>query len=267
MTPNDCHKLVLIGGLHRSGTSILTELLQQHPAASAFRDTGVPEDEGQHLQSVYPPVRLQGGAGLFGFFPKAHMTAAAEPAASLLGKRLFAQWAPHWDLERAMLVEKSPPNLIRMRFLQSLFPGARFVAILRHPLEVTLAQKRRRDTRHVPMWLLLRHWLRCHEIMVTDAPFVENLLVVRYEELVRHPGAVLARVLTFVGLDLDPAIRVEQVRADASVGYRDQWTALTRSPLWGRYTRWLADRFEHPAERYGYRLTPPYVTEPWDFRV
>ena len=35
-----------------------------------------------------------------------------------------------------MLVEKSPPNIVRMRYLQALFPRASFVMILRHPVVV-----------------------------------------------------------------------------------------------------------------------------------
>ena len=48
------HTYVFVGGLHRSGTSLLARSLEAHPSVSGFRDTGVPEDEGQHLQSVYP---------------------------------------------------------------------------------------------------------------------------------------------------------------------------------------------------------------------
>jgi hypothetical protein len=46
-------RLVFIGGLHRSGTSIVHRCLSDHPDVSGFQSTGVWEDEGQHLQSVY----------------------------------------------------------------------------------------------------------------------------------------------------------------------------------------------------------------------
>ena len=46
--------LVFVGGLHRSGTSLVHRCLALHPAVSGFSGTGVPEDEGQHLQTVYP---------------------------------------------------------------------------------------------------------------------------------------------------------------------------------------------------------------------
>jgi hypothetical protein len=47
-------RLVFVGGLHRSGTTLLGRLIAQHPDVSGFAETGVPADEGQHLLSVYP---------------------------------------------------------------------------------------------------------------------------------------------------------------------------------------------------------------------
>ena len=51
------HRLVFVGGLHRSGTTPLTRCLAAHAQISGFAHTGVEEDEGQHLQTVHPPAR------------------------------------------------------------------------------------------------------------------------------------------------------------------------------------------------------------------
>ena len=48
------HRLVFLAGLHRSGTTLLARLLAAHPEVSAFSDTGVSADEGQHLQTRLP---------------------------------------------------------------------------------------------------------------------------------------------------------------------------------------------------------------------
>jgi hypothetical protein len=52
-TPSVDAKTIVLVGLHRSGTSPLAQALAEHPSVSTFRDTGAPEDEGQH-----PPVRV-----------------------------------------------------------------------------------------------------------------------------------------------------------------------------------------------------------------
>ena len=55
------HRFVFLAGLHRSGTTLLARLLAAHPEISGFSETGVPADEGQHLQGVYPAAREYGG--------------------------------------------------------------------------------------------------------------------------------------------------------------------------------------------------------------
>ena len=70
----DPARLVFVGGLHRSGTTLFAKLLTGHPDVSGLSNTGVWEDEGQHLQDVYPPAAEFGGLGRFAFADGAHMT-------------------------------------------------------------------------------------------------------------------------------------------------------------------------------------------------
>ena len=43
------------------GTSLLKTLLMEHSSVSGMTCTHKPEGEGQHLQSVYQPVKRLGG--------------------------------------------------------------------------------------------------------------------------------------------------------------------------------------------------------------
>ena len=161
------HQVVFVGGLHRSGTTLLARMLGEHPQVSGLQDTGVWEDEGQHLQDVYPTAKKLGGPGRFAFHPQAHLDARSPLIDHDARARLLAAWEPFWDLDRRVLVEKSPPNLVRMRFLQAVFPQARFVAVLRHPLAVSYATQKWSRT---PLATLLRHWVVAHERFMADVP-------------------------------------------------------------------------------------------------
>ena len=126
----DHQTLVFVAGLHRSGTTALTRCLAAHPQVSGLTGTGVPEDEGQHLQDLYPTGEQLGGPGRFAANVDAHLTEESALASAAAGAELWAAWAPYWQTDRPFLAEKSPPNLLMTRFLSALFPGAIHLAIL-----------------------------------------------------------------------------------------------------------------------------------------
>ena len=86
------HRFVFVGGLHRSGTTLLARCLAEHPEVSGFSGTRAPEDEGQHLQNVYQPGRAHGGPGRFGFDPEAHLTETSALVSDASRARLLEQW-------------------------------------------------------------------------------------------------------------------------------------------------------------------------------
>lgn len=249
----DDHRLVFLAGLHRSGTTLLARLLAAHPEVSGFSGTGVPADEGQHLQTVYPAAEKWGGPGRFGFAPEAHFTEESPLATEENARTLFEEWSPPWDLSRPVLLEKSPPNLLKTRFLQALFPGSSFVVILRHPIPVSMPTAKWRGTRRY--WQLLEHWLRCHEIFERDRPKLERVHVIRYEDLVREPEPVLRGVFEF--LALEPIPPSEEVRPGQDERYFQEWRALKRDPRLRLYLDLAGLRLEQRARRFGYSLLRP----------
>lgn len=243
------HQFVFIAGLHRSGTSLLFQGLREHPEISGFRDTGVPEDEGQHLQSVYPPAFQLGGPGRFAFAGGAHLTEESSLVSPKNREKLFSQWRPFWDLQKPWLLEKTPQNLVQTRFLRAMFPNSRFIVMLRHPMAVACATQRWSRT---SLHELVNHWVYAHELFENDRRHLEHVLVLRYEEFVAAPEQAFEQIYEFLGVPYcAPSL---QVRSDVNRKYFARWEKIQRGYVSRYYADELVRCFESRANHFGYSL-------------
>jgi hypothetical protein len=259
------HSFLFIGGVHKSGTSLLHDIIRSHPEISGFTETGVPRDEGQLLQSVYFPAYAYGGAGRFGFHEESFMDETHPLATEENAAALFSQWSTYWDLDKAYLVEKSPPNIVRTRFLQKLFPNTIFIIILRHPVAIAYAtQKWRRNS--VPT--LIDHTLTCYERFARDISALENVYVLRYEELVQEPDRIIAHV--FAWIEVSPHNPAMKIVSDINESYFFRWEGDQQQHklgnTQGRFTgSWFGkgdNNLEERANVFGYSLIEPKKTLP-----
>jgi hypothetical protein len=229
---------------------LLHECIAAHPHVGAFRNTGVPKDEGQHLQSVIQPAATFGGAGAFAFHPSSGLNETDERCTKENRRRLWREWKPHWDVEKPLLVEKSPPNLLRTRFLQALFPGARFIILVRHPIAVSYATQKYTG---LPLPWLLLHWLIAHKRFQADRSAIEHMLVLRYENLISSPSEALAAVWNF--LNVRPIQPEEHIRSTGNDRYFSHWELQKRGSYPQRaVTRVVSALFEARFNAYGYSL-------------
>lgn len=246
------HQFVFIAGLHRSGTSLLFQCLREHPEISGFRDTGVPEDEGQHLQTVYRPAFQLGGPGRFAFAPEAHLTESSKLVTAENRERLFSQWSPYWDLHKRWLLEKTPQNLVQTRFLRAMFPNSRFIVVLRHPIAVACATQRWSRT---SLHELVNHWVYAYELFENDRRYLEHVLVLRYEELVAAPQQAFEQIYEFLGVGACPPSL--QVRSDVNRKYLARWEKIQRGYVSRFYADELVRCFESRVNDFGYSLRSP----------
>lgn len=256
------YQFIFICGLHRSGTSVLFRSLRDHPQISGFRNTASPEDEGMHLQSVYKPSGYYGSAGKFGFNPLAHLTERSSLVSDFNRQKLFSEWGQYWDLNKKFLLEKSPPNLIRTRFLQAMFPQSHFVVLMRHPVAVTYATRQwyknfgiywRRFSR------IFEHWLICHDIFMEDMAFLKHVMIFKYEDFVSRPGDCLNKICEL--LNLERFTSSQKINSRVNEKYFSMWERDTGGGLLKIRKDQLIKDYEDRINTHGYSLIDLSMSE------
>jgi len=247
------HHFLFCCGLHRSGTTLLFRMLREHPEMSGFTNNQVAtewlalEDEGQFLQSVYPPGIVYGGPGSFAFSPGAHLTEESDLLTPENKAALARDWLPYWDLTKRFLLEKSPPNILMTRFLQSAFPNTSFVAIVRHPVAVSLATTKW-STRTLDS--LIEHWLVAHEILERDMQRLQRGMTVKYETLISAPEETLGKIYAF--LEVAPHPTTFEATTEHNQRYFAQWREMAQNPETRASVQEWIGRYEDRARAFGY---------------
>lgn len=187
---------VFICGLHRSGTTLLHDYLAAHYDLSVIRNAKVPENEGQFLQDAYVAERPFGGPGSFAFYPQMSSAAPEDPSeAQALGKKLLSQWDSWTEGSSSVLLEKSPPNIVRIAYLRALFPNARFIVWSRDPRAVSLATQKWHD---LPVSQLMMHWNTAYMKAFEDLG--PDCILASYEAFCEDPAGTTARLAEFCDL-------------------------------------------------------------------
>ena len=160
-----------------------------------------PDDEGQLLQDVYPIDTELGGAGRFGFDPRAHLTETSLLLTPEKIARLHENWHMYWDKSKPICVEKTPGNLLMTRFLQAAFPNSYFIVIRRHPVAVSMSTQSMRlpgiiwKIKATSVHRLFEHWLHCHELFEQDRKYLKRVYELSYEDYSKDPARYIGRLL------------------------------------------------------------------------
>ena len=245
-------RYVFICGLHRSGTSVLGRNVARMENCTGFTDTAVIEDEGQFLQDVFPTSKVYGGAGKFGFDPRAHLTETSSLLTPQNALKLRQSWERYWDQSKVIRVEKTPGNLLKTRFLQAMFPNSYFIVVRRHPVPVSMANQRWKVS-FAPLHNLFEHWLHCHALFHADKKHLKNIYELSYEEYVRNPDEYHEKIAAFIGTRVSEN-PMERVTDAHNQKYFDRWSDLLSNSAFRGYYRFIATKYEPKFTKYGYSL-------------
>lgn len=251
-------QFLFVGGMHRSGTTLLARILSSSSQTAGLESSGAHMGEGQFLQTVYPRDRVFGGVTSWALSAESHFTESNVHDGDAEG--LWNSWSPHWDLSARYLVEKTPANISKSRYLQEMFPNSTFVIITRHPVVQALAVRKWSPTRRGRWGLefsdLIHNWVIAQERFLADRPRLRNCIVLRYEDLVRDSATQIRALGNALELDLDGA--AEQFDGRNAGRYREEWEQrLARTYFSAEETSSIRKRVRSFVERHVF---------PWEAR-
>jgi hypothetical protein len=280
-------RLFFCTGLPKSGTTYLQGLLNAHPqiACAAEQDLSrlaelLGEAASQYNRRAVTLDLRTGGSGRPAF--EAATLSELVRAAMLAILRAGAGG-------KAILGAKDNRLLLRLDACGALFPEARFLCILRNPLDRAVSAwhhnlrlaEREKDARHSE--LVLRHgsldaWAlhlcRLHRadlasFQAATLPRARRL-VVRYEDLVADPRPQVERLLAYLGADAAPATvaamlersSLDAMRSSAvdSGFFRAAAIDGGAREISGAVRREAAERFAADFALLGYRITAGGLT-------
>lgn len=199
--PSERPAPIFLIGFPRSGTTLLDQILDAHPALSTM-------EEKDALDVVRARIeRLPAG------YPDALATLDAA-AIEDLRQAYFARVAYHLgELPPGILVDKMPLNSIDAGLIWRLFPRAKIILALRHPCDVVLSafmQPFQLNQTMIHFTTLtgtarfyadvMGLWQRYAQVLPLD------VTLVRYEDLVADVAAESRRIVAGLGLPWDDAV-------------------------------------------------------------
>jgi len=237
---------VFVCGAMKSGTTLLLELLDAHPELVVLPgDSHMLDPRAQaryHVASAawWVPVLVNPrGQAPFWFLGASDAAYAAfvawlewwraelpagEPRSAFLAYVLALHCAnPRRAPRPRAWVEKTPGNELRVRELLAWYPRARFLHVVRDPLENLASLKelfRQRGWRW-KAWSAATHAWRLARALAAGARAARSLgpsrwVVVRYEELAADPRAGMKRVADVLDLGWDECLVVPTVNGEPS---------------------------------------------------
>ena len=236
-TPASNKAPIFIVGMHRSGTTLLEQLLDGSPQVS-----GVGE-----LYDFTSAMRYATDHHCRGVTDATIIQRASNVDFSEVGRRYLDGMA--WRLgEEPFFTDKLPSNFLNIGFICQALPQARILHMVRDPVETCFSNLRELFSDANPYSYdqleLADYYLQYRRLMAHwHLAYPGRIHDVDYAELTRDPEAVMRKVAAFCGIDYvdamrDPRSSTRAVATASAVQVRDR-VVRREVPKWAPYARQL----------------------------
>lgn len=245
---------LFIVGCVRSGTTLVRNLLRRQPDIICPEEThyfryGEPFRTSASINTHLKSATLKKHREIDGItedeFQK--MLDLAQTRGELL--RLHVSYmAKARGMESFRWFDKTPQNVYGVALIHEEFPDARFLHLVRNPLNVVASLKLGKIIKVSDIHGACNYWLEAVSIMHQFRPVLGDLLLeMRYEDITENPATSMQKILKFSGL------------GDASDLYRDKDAHVERNQylevLTPEEQQVVRQRCGDVARRYGYDLS------------
>ena len=213
---------VFVTGMPRSGTKLLRNLLNNHSQLSIpvqeshlipfiIRNFGSDYDFNQagNLEKLVTAFRET--KFFFSYPEKADKVNAdlIRQSASVLSwssffEYIFRLYAEKEDHSFRIWGDKTPGYIVQFELFVKIFPGARFVHIVRDPRDYALSVK---NAWGRSMYRAADRWNETMAMVDKMNTSKENYLEITYEDLLESPEAILTRICHFLGLEYEEGMQ------------------------------------------------------------
>ena len=236
-TPSNGKTPLFIVGMHRSGTTLLEQLLDGSPQVRGVGElydftSAMRYATDHHCKGVIDASIVQRAPGV-DFVD--------------VGRRYLEGMA--WRLgDEAFFTDKLPSNFLNIGFICRALPGAKILHMVRDPVETCFSNLRELFSDANPYSYeqteLADYFLQYRRLMAHwHAAWPDRILDVDYAELTCDPEAVMRRVAAFCGIEYvdamrDPRSSTRAVATASAVQVRDR-VVRREVPKWVPYARHL----------------------------
>ena len=220
--PPEGYSPIFVGGLYRSGTTLMRQFLASHPHIACGRESKLFQDN--QLERIYADLRA-----IWPTILSPHYAFDPHTVDQVMGGLMHSIFLPYCQQQgKPRWAEKTPNNILYIDTLFAWFPAAQFIHMVRDPRDAFCSVRERAAKNKAafrePNWATMtpgvtaEEWCRRINSGVAWRERPERYHEVRYEDLVSQPEATLRSLFAFLDEPWEASVLEHNPTFSTSVG-------------------------------------------------